>query len=272
MVDASVLVNTGPRHVPVAQEHTVAPAEQSMTRSAQRERRAARILDAAGDLLVTWGYPKITIEDVARRAGVGKGTVYLHFPTKEVLFLVVLLRAQSELTGHLASVMRAGPEGIWPSTMARTVYLSMGGSPVISAILTGRTETLGTLTRTAFENSRQLVEDRLATSHAYFDRLIEHGLIRDDRSRDELFFAFTSILTGHLIAEPLVAAQPGFAIPESPERRADILADTVRAALGETGTTDALAAAWPEVAGLYEELARRARAEVDRYMQSTRDT
>ncbi|RKS10155.1 TetR family transcriptional regulator [Nocardiopsis sp. Huas11] len=250
----------------------MAQAEQSMTRSAQREQRAARILDAAGELLVTWGYPKITIEDVARRAGVGKGTVYLHFPTKEVLFLVVVLRAQAGLTDHLASTMRRSPEGILPSAMARSVYLSMGDSPVISAIMTGRSETLGTLARAAAEHSRELVADRITTSHAYFDLLIEHGLLRSDRHRDDLVYAFMSIMTGHLFAESFVTVQPGLAPPETPEHRADILADTVRAALGEEGTTDALTAAWPEVAALYEELARRARAEVDRYTQSTRDT
>ncbi|GAB2491200.1 TetR/AcrR family transcriptional regulator [Nocardiopsis aegyptia] len=272
MVDASALVNTGPFHIPVSQEHTVAPAEQSMTRNAQREQRAARILDAAGDLLVTWGYPKITIEDVARRAGVGKGTVYLHFPTKEVLFLVVVLRAQSALTEQLASAMRRSPEEILPSAMARSVYLSMGDSPVISAVMTGKSETLGTLARTAAEHSRDLVSDRITTSHTYFDLLIEHDLLRSDRPRNDLVYAYTSVMTGYLLAEPILASQPGLPQPESREHRADVLADSIRATLGEGGTTDALAAAWPEVATLYEELARRARAEVDRYLQSTRDT
>ncbi|HEY0932927.1 MAG TPA: TetR family transcriptional regulator, partial [Trebonia sp.] len=37
--------------------------------------RESRILDAAGDLLLAFGYRKVTIEDVARRAEIGKGTV-----------------------------------------------------------------------------------------------------------------------------------------------------------------------------------------------------
>jgi AcrR family transcriptional regulator len=53
-----------------------------------------RVLDAAADLLVRWGYHRVTVEDVARHAGIGKGTVYLHFRTKEALFLTVLLRSQ----------------------------------------------------------------------------------------------------------------------------------------------------------------------------------
>ena len=54
--------------------------------------RLDRVLDAAADLLVRWGYQRVTIDDVARHAGIGKGTVYLHFRTKEALFLTVLLR------------------------------------------------------------------------------------------------------------------------------------------------------------------------------------
>ncbi|WP_083678538.1 TetR/AcrR family transcriptional regulator [Nocardiopsis sp. CNR-923] len=87
----------------------------STNKTANRAARAERILDAAGDLLVSWGYPRITIEDVARRAGVGKGTVYLHFPTKEVLFLAVLLRAQTAMTERTLEVLREAPRGSGPA-------------------------------------------------------------------------------------------------------------------------------------------------------------
>jgi len=41
--------------------------------SDERTRREERLLDAATNLLVRWGYRKTTIDDVAREAGVGKG-------------------------------------------------------------------------------------------------------------------------------------------------------------------------------------------------------
>ena len=44
------------------------------------EERAGRILDAAAELLLRWGYKRVSIEEIARHAGIGKGTVYLHFP------------------------------------------------------------------------------------------------------------------------------------------------------------------------------------------------
>src|SRR5437763_1237801 len=43
---------------------------------------AGRILDAADRLLARYGYQKMTVDDLAREAGIGKGTVYLSFPGK----------------------------------------------------------------------------------------------------------------------------------------------------------------------------------------------
>ncbi|RPI98108.1 MAG: TetR/AcrR family transcriptional regulator [Candidatus Aminicenantes bacterium] len=45
------------------------------------------ILDAVDGLLAKFGYKKMTMEDVAKQVGIGKGTIYLHFPSKEELVL-----------------------------------------------------------------------------------------------------------------------------------------------------------------------------------------
>ena len=45
------------------------------------------ILDAVDALLAKYGYGKMTMDDVARQVGIGKGTIYLHFPSKEELVL-----------------------------------------------------------------------------------------------------------------------------------------------------------------------------------------
>jgi TetR/AcrR family transcriptional regulator, fatty acid metabolism regulator protein len=45
------------------------------------------ILDAVDVLLARLGYGKMTMQDVARQVGIGKGTIYLHFPGKEELVL-----------------------------------------------------------------------------------------------------------------------------------------------------------------------------------------
>ena len=61
----------------------------SETRSARTERAAARrvaILEAALDEFSARGFAGARLDDVAQRAGVAKGTIYLHFKDKEALF------------------------------------------------------------------------------------------------------------------------------------------------------------------------------------------
>src|SRR5262245_12062425 len=66
-----------------------------------RQRREERILDAAATLLVRWGYRKTTIDDVAHEAGVGKGTIYLHWKDKNALFRAALWRANQQVSDEV---------------------------------------------------------------------------------------------------------------------------------------------------------------------------
>ncbi len=52
----------------------------------RKEARPGEILAAALEQFVEHGYAATKLEDVARRAGVTKGTMYLYFPSKEALF------------------------------------------------------------------------------------------------------------------------------------------------------------------------------------------
>ena len=60
---------------------------QLAAKTAALEDRAELILDAADRLLARYGYRKMTIDDLAKEAGIGKGTVYLHFASKEDVVL-----------------------------------------------------------------------------------------------------------------------------------------------------------------------------------------
>ena len=59
-------------------------------RSRRKEARPGELLDAALDLFVTTGYAATKVEEVARKAGVSKGTLFLYFPSKEELFKAVV--------------------------------------------------------------------------------------------------------------------------------------------------------------------------------------
>jgi AcrR family transcriptional regulator len=65
-----------------------------------REVREA-ILDATDDFLERYGYKKMTIASLARQVGIGKGSVYLHFTSKEEIALSHIDRIIERLAREL---------------------------------------------------------------------------------------------------------------------------------------------------------------------------
>jgi TetR/AcrR family transcriptional regulator, fatty acid metabolism regulator protein len=64
-----------------------------------RGKKRRRILEAATELFVTYGYRKTNIDEIAKAAGIAKGTVYLYFATKaEVLLAAVSYEKQRSLS------------------------------------------------------------------------------------------------------------------------------------------------------------------------------
>jgi AcrR family transcriptional regulator len=67
------------------------------------------ILDAIERLLARYGYKKTTMDDLAREAGIGKGTIYLHFSSKEDVALSSIDRVVERVQHKLRAI--AGSEG-----------------------------------------------------------------------------------------------------------------------------------------------------------------
>jgi len=77
--------------------------ERSQNRAERAADRRQAIFDAALDEFIERGYASTRLDDVARRAGVAKGTIYLHFKDKQALFQELVRAALLPLIGRLAA-------------------------------------------------------------------------------------------------------------------------------------------------------------------------
>src|SRR5262245_7899008 len=78
-----------------------------MAAIAPKEAVKDAILDATDRLLARYGYRKMTVEDISVEAGIGKGTVYLHFSSKEEVVLSHIDRIVDRLRERLKEIARS---------------------------------------------------------------------------------------------------------------------------------------------------------------------
>jgi AcrR family transcriptional regulator len=82
--------------VPGERSHSRMPNPRESTGGDKR----AVILDAAQSLFLRYGVKRTALDDVARDAGVAKGTLYLYFNSKENLFAAIAERLCAEVLGN----------------------------------------------------------------------------------------------------------------------------------------------------------------------------
>ena len=77
-----------------------------MSRQRRKEARPAELTAAALELFVEKGFAATRLDDVAARAGVSKGTLYLYFDSKEALFKAVILEGVVPVLDAADSVLQ----------------------------------------------------------------------------------------------------------------------------------------------------------------------
>jgi TetR/AcrR family fatty acid metabolism transcriptional regulator len=75
----------------------------------QRQERESLILQVAEEVLLEKGYPETSIDEIAARVGIAKGTVYLHFPSKEELVVTIFTRNMQTLLEGVDGIIADQP-------------------------------------------------------------------------------------------------------------------------------------------------------------------
>lgn len=158
---------------------TVAALAQHLPRVRQR-RKAARpqeLLEAALDLFVAHGLAATRAEDVARAAGVSKGTLYLYYPSKDELFKAVVRANLTQVIavgGEMADQFE-GPTSDLLHALARTWWAQVGESKAAGLIRLIISEA------PKFPDLAQFyMNEVVAPTHALLARVIERGIQRGE--------------------------------------------------------------------------------------------
>jgi AcrR family transcriptional regulator len=177
---------------------------------ADAARNRERVLEAAKAVFSAGG-PEASLEAVARTAGVGIGTLYRHFPTREALFEAVYRREVQQLA-ELAQRLKEEAEPVealrqWMRSNVRFVATKKG----MSAALALAAYKPSDLFSYSFDQLTQAVGGLL-------DRAIAAGEIRKDISPEDLIRALVGMCYMH--------DQPGW--QKSVLRLVDVFIDGLR--------------------------------------------
>ncbi len=186
------------------------------------EARGERILNAAAELIVRWGYKKTTIDDIAKQAGVAKGTIYLHWKTREELFAAMIVREELKLTEDMQQRIADDPEGATLHGMLKHGILATMKRPIWKAILLRDADVLGELAQTNYAS--EATQKNIDNFKAYFDLLRSQELIRTDLTMNRLVYLVNAISLGFLMIDSFLPAE--FRV--SDEEAANMLADTIQ--------------------------------------------
>jgi AcrR family transcriptional regulator len=186
-------------------------ARSSRKPRADAQRNRERVLEAAKAVFSAGG-PEASLEAVARKAGVGIGTLYRHFPTREALYAAVYRREVEQL-GELAEELKGEPAPVdalrkWLRANVEFVATKKG---MAAALALASTAPPSELTAFSYERLTKAIGILL-------DRATTAGQIRADVSAEDLLRT--------LVGMCLLHDQPGW--QAGVIRMLDVLVDGLR--------------------------------------------
>lgn len=130
---------------------------------AERERIEGRLFEVGKAMFERHGLRKTNVAELARAAGIGKGTFYLFFPTKEALFVALIDRfersVKAELLAELDAELGAGADAHRMLRRYFELQLELLARHPLLAVLTDPEELELLLRRTSPERLAAAIED-----------------------------------------------------------------------------------------------------------------
>ncbi|BCI51378.1 putative transcriptional regulatory protein TetR [Mycolicibacterium litorale] len=142
-------------------------------------RNRDRVLRVAYETFASEGLT-VPVDEIARRAGVGAGTIYRHFPTKEALYAAVVEHRLQEMSDRGRQLLSSGDPGEALFAFLRAMVLEWGASDhVLIDALAGRGIDVHTVAPEADRAARAVLGELLAAGQ-------RAGTVRTDLGVPEL--------------------------------------------------------------------------------------
>jgi AcrR family transcriptional regulator len=160
-------------------------------RRRRKEARPAELLEAALTLFVEKGFAATRSEEVARAAGVSKGTLYLYFPSKEELLKAVIQHflADEIAAGAEEAAHADGPTAVVMEELLVNWWMKMYDSPASGVFKLVITEV-----RNFPDIARFYVERVIRPGHELVGGLLARGIERGEFQAVDLETAAQSII------------------------------------------------------------------------------
>ena len=164
-------------------------AEAGRKPRADAQRNRERLLEVAKAAFADAG-PDVSLDEIARRAGVGIGTLYRHFPTRDVIVEAVYRREVEQLAGAATRLLLSLPPGKalheWMRLFVDYIATKKVMASALSSIVGGATE-LYAVSGTQITDAMFLLVDRARAT----------GAIRPDIDPNDLLRALVGFTYGN---------------------------------------------------------------------------
>ena len=177
--------------MPIAKPIAGKTEDSPSKRERRKEARPGELLDAALDLFVEKGFAATRAEEVAARAGVSKGTLFLYFPSKEELF---------------KAVVRENISGRYGEWTAEYQAFQGDSSEMLRYFMTSWWERLGAtrasgITKLIISEARNFPEiaafyqkEVIVPGHALIRQILQRGVDRGEFRIDDMEYAVYAVI------------------------------------------------------------------------------
>ena len=196
-------------------------------RSRRKEARPGELLAAALDLFVEKGFAATRAEEVAHRAGVSKGTLFLYFPSKEELFKAVV---RDSLAGHFPewNAELVAFTGSTPELLRE--FMTQWWARVGATKASGITKLMMSEASNFPELAAFYQQEVMAPGHALIRRILQRGVERGEFRPIDLQYGVYTVLAPMIFLltwRHSLGCCPGIQDPLVPETYIAMQVDTI---------------------------------------------